>query len=65
MVGETPASANATLENNGLNARIKGVSKFGKNATCIGQSPVEGTMVEPGTVVTLNFRYDESETTND
>ncbi len=65
VTGETPASANATLENNGLNARIKGVSKYGKNATCIGQSPVEGTMVEPGTVVTLNFRYDESETTND
>lgn len=65
VVGETPASANTTLEDNGLNARIKGVSKYGKNATCIGQSPVEGTMVEPGTVVTLSFRYDESETTND
>lgn len=65
VTGETPASASASLENVGLNAGIKGVSKFGKNATCIGQSPVEGTMVEPGTVVTLSFRYDESETTND
>ena len=65
VIGETPASANTTLEDNGLNARIKGVSKYGKNATCIGQSPVEGTMVEPGTVISLNFRYDESETTND
>ncbi len=65
VIGETPASANATLEDNGLNAKIKGVSKYGRNATCISQSPVEGTMVEPGTVVSLNFRYDESETTND
>ncbi len=65
VIGQTPAEANASLVNDGLNAKIKGVSKSGKNATCIGQSPVEGTMVEPGTVVTLNFRYDESETTND
>lgn len=65
VIGQTPAAANATLVDNGLNAKIKGVSKSGQNATCIGQSPVEGTMVEPGTVVTLNFRYDESETTND
>lgn len=65
VIGETPAAANTTLENNGLNAKIKGVSKYGRNATCISQSPVEGTMVEPGTVVSLNFRYDESETTND
>ncbi len=65
VVGKTPADANSTLVSEGLNAKIKGVSKSGKNATCIGQSPVEGTMVEPGTVVSLNFRYDESETTND
>lgn len=65
VVGKTPAEANSTLVSEGLNAKIKGVSKSGKNATCIGQSPVEGTMVEPGTVVLLNFRYDESETTND
>lgn len=65
VVGQTPAAANASLVNDGLNAKIQGVSKSGTNATCIGQSPVEGTMVEPGTVVTLEFRYDESETTND
>lgn len=65
VVGKTPAEANSTLVSEGLNAKIKGVSKSGKNATCIAQSPVEGTMVEPGTVVSLNFRYDESETTND
>ena len=65
VVGKTPAEENSTLVSEGLNAKIKGVSKSGKNATCIGQSPVEGTMVEPGTVVSLNFRYDESETTND
>lgn len=65
VVGQTPAEANAALVNDGLNAKIKGVSKSGRNATCIGQSPVEGTVVEPGTIITLNFRYDESETTND
>lgn len=65
VIGQTPAEANASLVDEGLNARIKGVSKSGMNATCIGQSPVEGTLVEPGTVITLTFRYDESETTND
>lgn len=65
VIGQTPAEANASLVDEGLNAKIKGVSKSGMNATCIGQSPVEGTLVEPGTVVTLTFRYDESETTND
>lgn len=65
VIGQTPAEANSSLVSEGLNARIKGVSKSGRNATCIGQSPVEGTLVEPGTVITLNFRYDESETTND
>lgn len=61
----TPAEANSNLVSCGLNARIKGVSKTGRNATCIGQSPTAGTMVEPGTVISLTFRYDESETTND
>lgn len=50
------AEASATLIDYGLNARIKGVSGTGE-AVCSGQSPAAGTIVEPGTVVTIDFKY--------
>ncbi len=52
------ADAAAAIKNSGLNARLKGVSGTGY-AVCSGQSPAAGTIVEPGTVVTLDFRYSE------
>ncbi len=50
------ADASSTLIDYGLNARIKGVSGTGA-AVCSGQSPSAGTIVEPGTVVTIDFKY--------
>lgn len=52
------ADAAAAIKNSGLNARLKGVSGTGY-AVCSGQTPAAGTIVEPGTVVTLDFRYSE------
>ncbi len=65
LIGESVSSVNSIIVNNGLNAKIKGVSKSGGSAVCVEQSPVAGTMVEPGTVITVDFRYSDSETVND
>lgn len=54
--GETAAAASAYLMGEGLNARIRGVPGVG-SAICSGQSPEPGTIVEPGTVVTIDFKY--------
>lgn len=59
VVGCTASEANKGITNAGLNVRIKGLSSAGGLAVCSGQSPVAGTVVEPGTVVTLDFRYAE------
>ncbi len=56
VTGMGAADASSTLINCGLNARIKGVSGAGA-AICSGQSPAAGTIVEPGTVVTIDFKY--------
>ncbi len=56
IIGETAANATAYLIGEGLNARIRGVPGAG-NAICAGQSPEPGTIVEPGTVVTIDFKY--------
>ncbi len=56
VVGESASSAAAMLQSEGLNARIRGVPGGGA-AICSGQSPEAGTIVEPGTVVTVDFTY--------
>jgi len=56
VVGETASSASAMLRGVGLNARVRGVPGEG-GAICASQSPEAGTIVEPGTVVTINFKY--------
>lgn len=58
VIGMGASDASATIINEGLNARIKGVSGSGY-AVCSGQSPAAGTIVEPGTVVTIDFKYTE------
>ncbi len=58
VLNMSASDASATVINEGLNARIKGVSGSGY-AVCSGQSPAAGTIVEPGTVVTLDFKYTE------
>jgi len=57
--GYTASDANQALTNAGLNVRIKGVSQVGGVAICSSQSPAAKTLVEPGTVVTLDFTYSE------
>lgn len=56
VMGMSASEASSTLRDYGLNARIKGVSGAGA-AICASQSPESGTIVEPGTVVTIDFRY--------
>lgn len=56
VIGESAASAAAVLTSEGLNARIRGVPGEG-GAVCASQSPEAGTLVEPGTVVTIDFKY--------
>lgn len=59
VTGMSASDANATLTNAGLNVRIKGISQVGGVAVCSGQTPSAKTLVEPGTVVTLDFTYSE------
>ena len=56
VVGERAANAAALLTSEGLNARSRGVPGEG-SAVCSSQSPEAGTIVEPGTVVTIDFKY--------
>ena len=58
------SDAAAVIVNAGLNVRIRGVSGSG-TATCSGQLPAEGTIVEPGTVITLDFKYSEADVNTD
>ena len=59
VIGESPAAASSTITSEGLNAKINGVSSSG-TATCVTQSPEAGTLVEPGTVVILDFQYSDA-----
>lgn len=56
VVGESASAAASVLNSAGLNARIRGVPGEG-SAVCSAQSPEAGTIVEPGTVVTIDFKY--------
>ena len=59
VVGCYGSEANKGITNAGLNVRIKGLTNVDGIAVCSSQSPAAGTMVEPGTIVTLDFRYAE------
>jgi len=59
VVGCYGSEANKGIINAGLNVRIKGLSNTGGIAICTEQSPAAGTVVEPGTIVTLDFRFAE------
>ncbi len=56
VVGESASTAATMIQEAGLNAKIRGVPGGGA-AVCSGQSPGAGTIVEPGTVVTIDFTY--------
>ncbi len=57
VVGCTASEANKGITNAGLNVRIKGISNVEGIALCSGQTPAAGTVVEPGTIITLDFTY--------
>lgn len=59
VVGCYGSEANRGITNAGLNVRVKGLSGTSGVAVCTEQSPPAGTMVEPGTIVTLDFRFAE------
>ncbi len=59
VVGCSASEANKGITNAGLNVRIKGLTNATGIAICSSQSPSAGTVVEPGTIVTLDFRYAE------
>ncbi len=59
VVGCTASEANKGITNAGLNVRIKGLSGAEGAAICSNQFPAAGTAVEPGTIITLDFRYSE------
>lgn len=54
--GLTINKASQTLAALGLNIRISGVGENSANVTACGQDLSEGTLVDPGTVVTVRFR---------
>ncbi len=56
VVGESASTASTMIQEAGLNAKIRGVPGGGA-AVCSGQSPKAGTIVEPGTVITVDFTY--------
>ncbi len=56
VVGESASTASTMIQEAGLNAKIRGVPGGGA-AICSGQSPGAGAIVEPGTVVTVDFTY--------
>ncbi|MBQ9415239.1 MAG: PASTA domain-containing protein [Clostridia bacterium] len=61
LTGMTASAAYNMMHNMGLNVRIEGSSNYltGTEAIVVSQSPVYGTMLARGDVVTLTFRYSE------
>lgn len=57
VVGCLASAANKGITDAGLNVKIKGLANVAGAAVCSAQSPAPGTVVEPGTVVTLEFSY--------
>ena len=55
--GKTAAEASSILTGLGLNVKLKGVSSGEGTAICSGQSPAAGSLVEAGTVISLDFHY--------
>ncbi|HAN20341.1 MAG: hypothetical protein A2Y15_03955 [Clostridiales bacterium GWF2_36_10] len=56
----TPSAANKTIINNNLNISIKGIFNGDfTNCTVTSQYPVAGEQVAPGTVIEVEYRYNE------
>lgn len=59
VMGQTATHCNKLLVNSRLNVKIEGAMNYnvGTGAVVIRQSPEAGTLVPPGTIVTVEFRY--------
>lgn len=59
VIGQTANNCNKLIINSRLNIKIEGATNYnvGSGAQVISQSPAAGTMVAPGTIVTVEFRY--------
>lgn len=59
VVGRSASAANKLLIDAGLNIRIEGTQNYqsGTGAVVVSQSPAPETVVTPGTIVTVEFRY--------
>jgi len=59
VMGMTATNCNKMLTNSKLNIKIQGAMNYnvGAGAVVIRQSPEAGTLVPPGTIITVEFRY--------
>ncbi|MBQ3126509.1 MAG: PASTA domain-containing protein, partial [Clostridia bacterium] len=59
VMGRSASAANKLLIDAGLNVRIEGTQNYqsGVGAVVVAQSPAADTVVTPGTIVTVEFRY--------
>ncbi|MBR6709465.1 MAG: PASTA domain-containing protein [Clostridia bacterium] len=59
VMGKSATAANKLLINAGLNIKIDGTQNYqtGGGAVVVAQSPEADTVVTPGTIVTVEFRY--------
>ena len=59
LIGMSATRCNQILVNSKLNVKIEGAQNYeeGVGATVIAQSPAAGTVVTPGTIVTVEFRH--------
>ncbi|MBR7184787.1 MAG: PASTA domain-containing protein [Clostridia bacterium] len=59
VMGRSASAANKLLIDAGLNIRIEGTQNYqsGAGAVVVAQSPAGDTVVTPGTIVTVEFRY--------
>jgi stage V sporulation protein D (sporulation-specific penicillin-binding protein) len=56
----SPSTVNTMITNSNLNISLKGIHEGNfTNCYAVSQSPAAGEMVPPGTVITVEFRYDE------
>ena len=62
VVGKTASACNRLIVNAKLNIKIEGAQNYdeGSGAVVVSQSPAAGTVVPPGTIVTVEFMHLDS-----
>lgn len=59
LIGKDATTCNKLIVNKKLNIKVEGALNYneGSGAVAISQSPAAGTLVSPGTVITVEFRH--------